>query len=355
MNRSPNSLQATSQRGFTLVELLVVIAIIGILVALLLPAVQAAREAARRSQCMNNLKQIGLALQNSHDTLQQFPLGLYGAENAADPNVDPEDGLAWPSKLLPYVEEQPSYDRLVNNGLASHDGDPWKPGIYVQAALAGIETLPGSETVVSGFLCPSVSLPETMPETAYFTPGVTGKDPRFGGGTIHYKGSRGYCDNGIFLRYEEMRSSNICNTADYNGDGVLNDSIEKKSISRIRLTDVTDGTSKTIATGESAYFVDVTSFPTWAGAFFEDGSVLFKTRDVINCRLGSSLQFPLSQQVIAILPGGEGTDDCSYSWHPGGAFFGFVDGSVHFLTEDLDQRVFQLLGDRRDGEVFGDL
>jgi prepilin-type N-terminal cleavage/methylation domain-containing protein len=355
MIRSPHALQATSKRGFTLVELLVVIAIIGILVALLLPAVQAAREAARRSQCMNNLKQIGLALHNSHDTMQQFPRGLYGAENAADPSIHPEDGLAWPSKLLPYVEEQPSYDRLVNNGLSSHNGDPWKPGIYVQAALAGIETLPGTETVVSGFLCPSVSLPETMPETAYFTPGVTGKDPRFGGGTIHYKGSRGYCDNGIFLRYEEMRSSNICNTADYDGDGVLNDSVEKKSISRIRLTDVTDGTSKTIATGESAYFVDVASFPTWAGAFFEDGSVLFKTRDVINCRLGSSMQFPLSAEVLAILPGGSGSDDCSYSWHPGGAFFGFVDGSVHFLTEDLDQRVFQLLGDRRDGEIFGDL
>jgi hypothetical protein len=143
--------------------------------------------------------------------------------------------------------------------------------------------------------------------------------------------------------------------ADYNGDGILNDRVEKRRISRIRLTDVTDGSSKTIAVGESAYFVDAESFPTWVGAFFEDGAVLFKTRDVINCRLGSSLQFPLTQNIIDTLPGGSGSDDCSYSWHPGGAFFGFLDGSAHFLTEDLDQRVFQLLGDRRDGEVFGEL
>lgn len=345
-------------RGFTLVELLVVIAIIGILVALLLPAVQAARESARRSVCSNNVKQICLALLGTYDTLGQFPQGLYGAErDQGNPTQDPEDGLAWPSKLLPGIEEQPTYDRLVNNGIPNFDGDPWQPYIYANSLLSGLEVLPGSDTVVKSFLCPSTDLPEAMPDSGYFNSSLAGfKDPRYEGGSLHYKGSRGYCDNGIFLRTEEMVATDSCNSLDLNGDGTLNnlDLIEKRPIRRIRLANVTDGTSKTIAIGEAAYFVGVTSFPTWAGAFSEDGAVLFKTQDVINCNLGGPRQFPLTGDDLATLPGGSGTDDCAYSWHVGGAFFGFVDGSVQFLTEDLDLNIFALLGERNDGLIFDD-
>src|SRR5438552_310335 len=88
------------RRGFTLVELLVVIAIIGILVALLLPAVQAAREAGRRTQCQNNLKQIGLALHNYHDTLKTLPSGFVAS--AAYPST--ANGWGWSALILPYVE-----------------------------------------------------------------------------------------------------------------------------------------------------------------------------------------------------------------------------------------------------------
>src|SRR5215213_4999982 len=89
--------------GFTLVELLVVIAIIGVLVALLLPAVQAAREAARRTTCTNNLKQITLALLNYHDARGQFPLGAYSAVEEDHPAE--EDGLGWATQILPQLEE----------------------------------------------------------------------------------------------------------------------------------------------------------------------------------------------------------------------------------------------------------
>jgi prepilin-type N-terminal cleavage/methylation domain-containing protein len=108
MNRQRN-------RGFTLVELLVVIAIIGILIALLLPAVQAAREAARRMQCSNNMKQIALALHNYHDVHKTFPpRGFFGAANTGPPNLPYHH--TWIGAILPFIEQQPLYDR-VNRSL----------------------------------------------------------------------------------------------------------------------------------------------------------------------------------------------------------------------------------------------
>lgn len=99
-----NSCRSNTLRGFTLVELLVVIAIIGVLVALLLPAIQAAREAARRSECINNLKQMGVAIQTYHDAKKQFPTGRNGRDQFA---------VAWSYFILPQMEEQALYDAFV--------------------------------------------------------------------------------------------------------------------------------------------------------------------------------------------------------------------------------------------------
>jgi len=107
-------------KGFTLVELLVVIAIIGILVALLLPAIQAAREAARRTECSNNLKQIGLGLQNYHDTYRKFPIGSFSLDIASS---WPNNGTNWRVPIFPFIEQGALYDQLSFSKPASFRGN----------------------------------------------------------------------------------------------------------------------------------------------------------------------------------------------------------------------------------------
>jgi len=102
--------------GFTLVELLVVIAIIGVLIALLLPAVQQAREAARRAQCVNNLKNIGLAIHNYHDTFTNLPYLGFSGRNC--------DTISWQGRILPFVEQQAMYDTLNWNGRVNGGNNP---------------------------------------------------------------------------------------------------------------------------------------------------------------------------------------------------------------------------------------
>ena len=337
-----------TRAGFTLVELLVVIAIIGVLIALLLPAVQAAREAARRTTCANNVKQICLGLLVVHDSQGQFPRGAYtGLTKDTD-----QDGLGWATRILPALDQGPIFDRISQNTVPGFMDDPWKtieatssdPGFFRSAASAGQLPISGGDAVLPVFLCPSVDLPERVPDGAFFPAGFPGMFRNFGYGTSHYKASRGPADRGMFWRTSEGLRVGTSVQADYNGDGVLETVVKDERLSRLRMRNVPDGTSNTIAIGEAAYTLDITNFPYWMGTFVEDGSILFKTEDVINCN-AAGLGFPLSSEEVNLFP----DDDCAFSWHPGGAFFGLVDGSVQFLTEDLDLRVFMLLGDRIDG------
>ena len=344
------SAMARPFRGFTLVELLVVIAIIGILVSLLLPAVQSAREAARRISCSNNLKQVSLALLNYHDTFKEFPQGAYTA------NFGPfrEDGLGWASRILPQLEEQAVHDQLIDLDFSltaggrtfDYRGNPWQPFIFRAARFAGALPLEPGQARINAFRCPSVAdFPDTAPDGSFYNlPPVRGDN--FGHSTSHYKGSRGFCDRGMFLRTEEAAQGAVCRE-DFDGDGVEDQIVKEPVRAALRIADVTSGTSKTIIVGEAAYTVSPADFPIWIGtAVGEDGAILFKTRDTINCGIGGA-SFPLSEfdQQRLLVPGDQ-TDDCSYGWHVGGAQYALVDGSVRFLPEETELRVFWLLGDR---------
>jgi prepilin-type N-terminal cleavage/methylation domain-containing protein len=344
------STAARSSRAFTLVELLVVIAIIGVLVALLLPAVQAAREAARRVTCTNNLKQIAFALVAHHDAQGRFPRGVYTAATGANQ----EDGLGWATRLLPHLEAQAIFSRIKANGIPGYETDAWKPGIIGEAYALNRHPLGGGNAVLSYFHCPSWDLPQIVPDA---DPTAGGAPPNGYGNsryaTSAYKASRGYCDLGLFLRTKEaLDVDKQLTTLDLDGDGTLDTVSKTEAIVDFRIKDVTDGTSHTIAVGEAAYVPRFDAFPVWIGSWTEDGSVLFKTEWPINCNIGGAA-YPLSQFDRTRLPSGSGQDDCAFSWHPGGAFFGFVDGSVHWLSENLELKTFALLGMRNDGEVLG--
>ncbi len=324
------------RKGFTLVELLVVIAIIAILIALLLPAVQAAREAARRSACASNLKQLSLALQNFHESMQEFPKGVYS--HPQDGHAFDEDGLGWASKILPFLEEQAAYDRLSAPRISGVAG-AWDPGIFA-AAYRAKQVIPGGSVPIDVFLCPSSTIPTFVP-AVQFGSNVTNAI-NTGYAAASYKASRGFCDRGMFWRVAEGLKLQKCWTQ-VNGSRVQ---VTKDRVTRVRVQDVVDGTSKTISLGESSYMLNHKDWPIWLGSPGRDEATLFKTEFQINCNL-SSKAHPLNEVEKRKAMG----DDCAVSWHPQGALFAFADGSVHFLSENMELRTYQNLGDRFDGEI----
>jgi prepilin-type N-terminal cleavage/methylation domain-containing protein/prepilin-type processing-associated H-X9-DG protein len=319
-------------RAFTLVELLVVIAIIGILVALLLPAVQAAREAARRMQCSNNLKQMGLGMHNYADSYKSFPIGLLG-NGPGQPGGSSDDGFGWACAILPFVEQQPLYDRIKPNGLPSvfvsfHTGAP-----FTIPNPPGPNTVPwpGAEVSLTVYKCPSSILPKTIPQNWQF-PGrgtlpVHPSRPWWQGyATNDYKGAGGSCysdSDGVIAKHAEMPGGR-------------------------KLAEVTDGLSNMILVGESSMVnadtTRITDWPVWIGGLGEDEQIR------INGRSGAPINCGCKRSNWTTWI----SDDCAFSMHPGGAQFAFCDGSVQFLSENISMATYCNLHSSRDGNPLGE-
>jgi prepilin-type N-terminal cleavage/methylation domain-containing protein/prepilin-type processing-associated H-X9-DG protein len=304
-----------SSRAFTLVELLVVIAIIGILVALLLPAVQAAREAARRTQCINNFKQVGVATHSYHTAKKYFPTGIDMITHtypctlpAAHPRLKSGVfGWGWGTFILPYLEENTLHDSIKFYNV--RDADIIRPISNFRAGGAR----------VNAFICPS--------------------DTR-GYELISAVGGAQYANGAPEEDFGKTNMAGVADSRDWtcdenksyprvDADGVM------FQTSKLPVAKITDGTSKTLMIGEVVGGLASSNF----GFYWLTWNVLH-TANGIN--LASKIEPQRANSV----------DEGSFaSFHPGGCHFLFCDGHATFVSEDISQDVLTALTTRAGGET----
>jgi prepilin-type N-terminal cleavage/methylation domain-containing protein len=286
-------------RGFTLVELLVVIAIIGILIALLLPAVQAAREAARATQCRSNMKNVALALHNYHGTHGKFPPGFIRQDRR-------EESWSWTNFTLPFLEQQALYNALGVNERRLADlfiaagGDLKSPEI----ALV--------QTPLAIFRCPSDRTPALLPGFGAGDRHFEGNNTpgRFEPASSSYMGLRGFLD----ARCDIDDGKDACRTRGiFHGD------------SDVAFRHISDGTTNTFLLGERDFRCKSGS---WVGTRNPPGPDMFSCYYVV-ARVSIKFNHPTTGDHNTCTEGFS-------SAHAGGGFFAMCDGSVRFINENID-------------------
>ncbi len=321
--------------GFTLVELLVVIAIVGILIALLLPAVQAARESARRMQCQNNLKQLGLAVHNFASANRHFPPAgksygwtIGGSGYTADPVIYNLNGLVL---LLPFLEENALYQSLNLKKSSSNQMTTsccGYPAAGASSTLAGDSAAAGNAVIagtqVSAFRCPS----------DLGNPIITDSGAYGASGTGNYPSVKTNYD---FCVYRDDLYANSWRTDPLSVRHMFGEN------STTRTSDVQDGTSKTIAMCETLMNVGNGTCPAWAyRGWIQLGIDPPCYVSGINAWAGTAPNFTVGELASWGCPG---------SVHPGGCSFVFGDGSVQFLDASTDLTLLENLSFMADGQL----
>ena len=336
-------MRCKERHGFTLIELLVVIAIIGILIALLLPAVQAAREAARRMQCTNNLKQIGVGLHSYAATHGSFPYGGSYGENIL-PGSNGYGVFNWRAFILPFIEQKVVYDQ-IKEAMVPDFMVTIPPATWTDTLVS----LPAQRTIIAGYQCPSD--PASGRVLTHATPGwaMTGS-ASFQAAATNYFGSGGPASVGQTPPY----CCGLCNDPDYcqcitasknpfgswigsDRDGCVGAFCHRATA--IEIGDITDGTSNTLCVGEQKVALTSSGDELPFGTFF-----------------AWMEPYSLGTTVYGIngpkdLAASQYYEQGFGSHHPGGAGFLFSDASVHFLDETMNLMVFSDMGTRSGGET----
>jgi prepilin-type N-terminal cleavage/methylation domain-containing protein/prepilin-type processing-associated H-X9-DG protein len=297
-------MQSQRRRGFTLLEVLVVIAILSVLAALLLPAIQAAREAARRTQCRNNLRQMGLALHTYHESMSVFPMGYVSPTQSAPLNTSP--GWGWAALILPHLDQRPLYDS-VNFSLP----------------IELSENQTARTTAVGVYACPSDTAVGTYAALSEW------------GGVVADVHTNSYAACfGSGQEIDEFPDS---------GNGIF---IRNRST---RIADIRDGTSQTVAIGERGACLVMTP---WAGAPINAISQFSSdTRVWTYDTTGHGGELVLAR-AYWISPNAQGTGTADfYSAHADGIHFLFADGSVRLVKSTVNLSVYRALCTRDGGEL----
>ncbi len=323
------------QRGFTLIELLVVIAIIAILVALLLPAVQQAREAARRTQCKNNLKQIGLALHNYHDTYRVFPPGR--TRNTYSGIVDAwyTGNIAWQPRILPQIEQGNIFQTIdwnMGQGTSGTDG---------HGGVNGANPSGARRQVIPAFRCPSDPGSGRVPWTTLAGAQVSGQTP-----------NAAYASNNYVAAVGDTTRLNA------NPPGLFGQNTKRQ------MRDISDGSSNTVIVAETVIgFYRIASNDsgnrTLCAAAGKDtntsrqaGMSWFYSY-FPQCAFFSSFVGPNSKEYDCGV-NSDRVNQAARSLHTGGVQTLLGDGSVRFVSENIDLQTWRNLGNISDGQVIGE-